>query len=42
VDAFKEQLLKVNPAAVVPLETWIDDATMQNIASENNLSETAF
>jgi PhzF family phenazine biosynthesis protein len=31
-----------NPAAVVPLEKWLDDAMLQNIAAENNLSETAF
>lgn len=31
-----------NPAAVVPLESWLDDATLQAIAAENNLSETAF
>lgn len=42
VDTFTDQLFKGNPAAVVPLETWLDDATMQKIASENNLSETAF
>lgn len=31
-----------NPAAVVPLENWLDDSVMQNIAGENNLAETAF
>ena len=31
-----------NPAAVIPLERWLDDAPMQAIAGENNLSETAF
>ena len=31
-----------NPAAVCPLEGWLDDATLLNIAAENNLSETAF
>jgi len=31
-----------NPAAVVPLERWLDDATLHRIAAENNLSETAF
>ena len=40
--AFAEQAFAGNPAAVVPLETWIDDALMQSIAAENNLSETAF
>ena len=33
---------KGNPAAVCPLEDWIDDDIMQKIAQENNLSETAF
>lgn len=42
VDAFTNQLFKGNPAAVVPLENWLPDAVMQNIAMENNLSETAF
>jgi PhzF family phenazine biosynthesis protein len=31
-----------NPAAIVPLDTWLDDAHMQRIADENNLAETAF
>jgi PhzF family phenazine biosynthesis protein len=42
VDAFAERPLDGNPAAVMPLEKWLDDALMQAIASENNLSETAF
>jgi PhzF family phenazine biosynthesis protein len=42
VDAFAERPLTGNPAAVMPLERWLDDATMQAIARENNLSETAF
>ncbi|HVG42003.1 MAG TPA: PhzF family phenazine biosynthesis protein [Chitinophagaceae bacterium] len=42
VDAFTEKLFGGNPAAVVPLENWPDDALMQQIAMENNLSETAF
>lgn len=42
VDAFTSKLFGGNPAAVVPLEKWLDDETMQNIAMENNLSETAF
>lgn len=42
VDAFAERPLTGNPAAVMPLEHWLDDALMQAIASENNLSETAF
>jgi len=42
VDAFTNQLFAGNPAAVCPLEKWIDDSAMQQIAAENNLAETAF
>lgn len=42
VDAFAERPFEGNPAAVCPLETWPDDALLQQIAAENNLSETAF
>jgi PhzF family phenazine biosynthesis protein len=42
VDAFAERPLTGNPAAVIPLERWLDDELMQAIAAENNLSETAF
>lgn len=42
VDAFAERLFGGNPAAVCPLETWLPDETLQAIAAENNLSETAF
>ena len=42
VDAFTSRPLAGNPAAVVPLESWLDDALMRAIAAENNLSETAF
>src|SRR5690348_13433393 len=42
VDAFAEKPLTGNPAAVMPLERWLDDALMQAIAAENNLSETVF
>ena len=42
VDAFTDRIFGGNPAAVCPLEQWSDDQTMQNIAAENNLSETAF
>jgi len=42
VDAFAERPLTGNPAAICPLETWLPDATLQSIAAENNLSETAF
>lgn len=41
-DAFASSLFKGNPAAVVPLAHWLPDHTMQQIAAENNLSETAF
>ena len=42
VDAFTDQLFGGNPAAVVPLTEWLPDATLRNIAAENNLAETAF
>ena len=42
VDAFNNELFSGNPAAVIPLDTWISDDLMQNIAEENNLSETVF
>lgn len=42
IDAFSEKVFSGNPAAVVPLEKWLPSQTMQNIAMENNLSETAF
>jgi PhzF family phenazine biosynthesis protein len=42
VDAFAEQVFKGNPAAICPLESWLGDALMQQIAAENNLAETAF
>ncbi|MGI6664477.1 MAG: PhzF family phenazine biosynthesis protein [Christensenellaceae bacterium] len=42
VDAFAEKLFEGNPAAVCILERWLSDALMQQIAMENNLSETAF
>lgn len=42
VDAFERGPFTGNPAAVVPLESWIPDELMQQIAGENNLSETAF
>ena len=42
IDAFTNELFKGNPAAVIPLDYWIDDALMQNIAMENNLADTAF
>jgi PhzF family phenazine biosynthesis protein len=42
VDAFAERPLTGNPAAVLPLERWLDSDLMRAIAAENNLSETAF
>ena len=42
VDAFANRPLTGNPAAVMPLEYWLDDELMQAIAAENNLAETAF
>jgi predicted PhzF superfamily epimerase YddE/YHI9 len=42
VDAFASKPFEGNPAAIVPLERFPDDALMQKIANENNLAETAF
>lgn len=42
VDAFADRPFSGNPAAVMPLDRWLPDGTMQSIAAENNLSETAF
>jgi PhzF family phenazine biosynthesis protein len=42
VDAFASKVLEGNPAAIVPLESWLDADLMQRIAAENNLAETAF
>ncbi|HEY0720251.1 MAG TPA: PhzF family phenazine biosynthesis protein [Gammaproteobacteria bacterium] len=42
IDAFTTRLFGGNPAAVCPLDAWLPEATMQAIAAENNLSETAF
>ncbi|WP_367388780.1 PhzF family phenazine biosynthesis protein [Lewinella sp. LCG006] len=42
VDAFHHELLRGNPAAVIPLDKWLSDEKLQAIAGENNLSETAF
>ena len=42
VDAFSTGPFSGNPAAVCPLDAWLDDHTLQSIAAENNLSETAF
>ena len=42
VDAFTSEVFKGNPAAVCPLKEWLSETIMQEIAKENNLSETAF
>ena len=42
VDAFASRSFEGNPAAVCPLESWLEDDLLQAIAEENNLSETAF
>ncbi len=42
IDAFAEKLFTGNPAAVCPLDNWLDADIMQKIAAENNLAETAF
>ena len=42
VDAFADAAFGGNPAAVMMLPSWLDDATLLRIAQENNLSETAF
>jgi PhzF family phenazine biosynthesis protein len=42
VDAFTDHLFGGNPAAVIPLKKWIPDELMQQLALENNLSETVF
>lgn len=42
VDAFADALFGGNPAAVIPLQEWLPDELMQQIAMENNLSETVF
>jgi PhzF family phenazine biosynthesis protein len=42
IDAFADRPFTGNPAAVMPLDAWLDDETLQRIAQENNVSETAF
>jgi PhzF family phenazine biosynthesis protein len=42
VDAFANKPFEGNPAGICPLKTWLPEATMQSIAAENNLAETAF
>lgn len=42
IDAFADRVFQGNPAAVCPLKTWLDDSTLQAVAAENHLAETAF
>jgi len=42
IDAFADTPFEGNPAAVCPLDSWLDERLMQSIAAENNLAETAF
>ena len=42
VDAFTNQAFCGNPAAVCPLNAWLDDRLLRKVAAENNISETAF
>ncbi len=42
VNAFTEEKFGGNPAAIVPLKTWLSEKTMQQVAAQNNLSETAY
>ncbi len=42
VDAFSSEMFGGNPAAIMPLDAWLPDDTLQSVAMENNLSETAF
>jgi predicted PhzF superfamily epimerase YddE/YHI9 len=42
IDAFSNRVFAGNPAAVCPIEEWLEDSVLQGIAQENNLSETAF
>jgi PhzF family phenazine biosynthesis protein len=42
VNAFAAKPFEGNPAAVCPLDCWLDDDRLRQVAAENNLSETAF
>jgi predicted PhzF superfamily epimerase YddE/YHI9 len=42
VDAFSARPFEGNPAAVCPLESWLDDETLRSVAAENNLADTAY
>lgn len=42
IDAFTNQIFGGNPACVVPLQEWLPDAVLLQIAKENAVAETAF
>jgi len=42
IDSFSKELFKGEQATVMQLDSWLSESMMQNIASENNLSEIAF
>jgi PhzF family phenazine biosynthesis protein len=42
IDAFSDKVFGGNPAAVCPLDSWLEDSILQQIAAENNLAETSF
>ena len=42
IDAFANKAFEGNPAAICPLQEWLDDEALLSIAEENNLSETAY
>ena len=42
IDAFSDKVFKGNPACVIPLDKWLEDAVLLNIAKENCVAETAF
>src|SRR5262245_46296873 len=42
IDAFANEVFRGNPAALCPLDQWLDDSHLQAIAAENNLSEAAY
>ncbi len=42
IDAFTDRVFAWNPAGICFLDAWVDDSILQSVASENNLSETAF
>ena len=42
IDSFTDTIFKGNPACVVPLNEWLSDEVLLNIAKENAVAETAF